>query len=45
MAKIFRTHNAPGSSFTSISFDDRGEHLITTAEDETLQLFGARNGK
>ncbi|KNZ54073.1 hypothetical protein VP01_3050g1 [Puccinia sorghi] len=44
MAKVFRTHNAAGSSFTSISFDDRGEHLITTAEDETLQLFGARNG-
>ncbi|PLW48667.1 hypothetical protein PCANC_04894 [Puccinia coronata f. sp. avenae] len=45
MAKVFRTHNSAGSSFTSISFDDRGEHLITTAEDETLQLFGARNGK
>ncbi|KAI9604473.1 hypothetical protein KEM48_000708 [Puccinia striiformis f. sp. tritici PST-130] len=43
--KGFRTHNAAGSSFTSISFDDKGEHLITTAEDESLQLFGARNGK
>lgn len=45
MAKVFRTHNAIGSSFTSLCFDDRGEHLITTSEDETLQLFGARNGK
>ncbi|KAH9455069.1 hypothetical protein MJO28_012569 [Puccinia striiformis f. sp. tritici] len=45
MAKVFRTHNTAGSSFTSISFDDKGEHLITTAEDESLQLFGARNGK
>ncbi|POV99482.1 hypothetical protein PSHT_13530 [Puccinia striiformis] len=36
--------NTAGSSFTSISFDDKGEHLITTAEDESLQLFGARNG-
>ncbi|CAH7677265.1 WD40-repeat-containing domain protein [Phakopsora pachyrhizi] len=45
MAKIFRTHNSSGLPFTSLCFDDRGENLITTAEDETLQLFGARNGK
>ncbi|KAI7963088.1 hypothetical protein MJO28_001182 [Puccinia striiformis f. sp. tritici] len=45
MVKVFRTHNTAGSSSTSISFDDEGEHLIATAEDESLQLFGARNGK
>ncbi|POW08465.1 hypothetical protein PSTT_07510 [Puccinia striiformis] len=45
MVKVLKTHNAAGSSSTSISFDDEGEHLIATAEDESLQLFGARNGK
>ncbi|KAG0141554.1 hypothetical protein CROQUDRAFT_663648 [Cronartium quercuum f. sp. fusiforme G11] len=45
ISKVFRGHNTGGRPFTSVSFDDKGEHLITTGEDETLQLFGARNGK
>ncbi|EGG04001.1 uncharacterized protein MELLADRAFT_49323 [Melampsora larici-populina 98AG31] len=45
ISKVFRGHNTGCRPFTSLSFDDKGEHLITTGEDETLQLFGARNGK
>jgi COMPASS component SWD2 len=42
---VFRKHNEEGKSFTSLSFDDKGEFVITAAEDETLQLFNARTGK
>ncbi|MBW0510606.1 hypothetical protein O181_050321 [Austropuccinia psidii MF-1] len=45
LSKLFRTHNASGSSFESLSFDDKGDHLITTANDETLQLFNTREAK
>lgn len=44
-SRIFRKHNEPTKSFTSLSFDDRGEWLITANEDETLQLFDCRKGK
>ncbi|GAA5884269.1 hypothetical protein JCM6882_002203 [Rhodosporidiobolus microsporus] len=44
-AKVFRTHCEQGKSFTSLSFDGRGEMLITSGEDETMQLFDVRSGK
>jgi COMPASS component SWD2 len=44
-ARVFRKHNEPGRSFTSLSFDDKGDQLITSGEDETIQLFNARTGK
>ncbi|ORY56807.1 WD40 repeat-like protein [Leucosporidium creatinivorum] len=44
-ARVFRKHNEAGRSFTSLSFDDKGEQLITAGEDETIQLFNARTGK
>ncbi|BGP20720.1 hypothetical protein JCM10213_001036 [Rhodosporidiobolus nylandii] len=44
-AKVFRSHNEAGKSFTSLSFDARGELLITSGEDETMQLFDVRSGK
>lgn len=44
-ARVFRKHLDPGRSFTSLSFDDKGELLLTAADDETMQLFNARTGK
>ncbi|GAA5983746.1 hypothetical protein JCM11641_001742 [Rhodosporidiobolus odoratus] len=44
-AKVFRSHNAAEKSFTSLSFDSKGEMLITSGEDETMQLFDVRSGK
>jgi WD40 repeat protein len=44
-AKVFRNHNDPSKQFTSLSFDSRGEYLITSNQDETLQLFDVRSGK
>ncbi|GAA5837696.1 hypothetical protein JCM11251_002298 [Rhodosporidiobolus azoricus] len=44
-SKVFRTHCEQGKSFTSLSFDGRGEMLITSGEDETMQLFDVRSGK
>ncbi|GAA6010991.1 hypothetical protein JCM10207_005460 [Rhodosporidiobolus poonsookiae] len=44
-AKVFRNHNENGKMFTSLSFDHRGEMLITSGEDETMQLFDVRSGK
>ncbi|GAA5830433.1 hypothetical protein JCM3766R1_002717 [Sporobolomyces carnicolor] len=44
-AKVFKKHCEEGKQFTSLSFDDRGELLMTSAEDETMQLFDARSGK
>lgn len=44
-SRVFRKHNEPGRSFTSLSFDDKGEFVISAAEDETMQLFNAKTGK
>ncbi|GAA6060873.1 hypothetical protein JCM10212_006253 [Sporobolomyces blumeae] len=44
-AKVFKKHNEPDRSFTSLGFDDKGELLITSGEDETMQLFDVRSGK
>ena len=44
-SKVFRVHNEPFKSYTSLSFDDRGEYCVTSAQDETLQLFNCKNGK
>ncbi|GAA5874754.1 hypothetical protein JCM1840_000424 [Sporobolomyces johnsonii] len=44
-AKVFRKHNEQGKSFTSLDFDDKGDMLITSGEDESMQLFDARQGK
>ncbi|BGO96079.1 hypothetical protein NBRC10512_007189 [Rhodotorula toruloides] len=45
LSKVFKSHNEQGKSYTSLSFDDRGEMLITSGEDETMQLFDVRTGK
>ncbi|KAL8279850.1 hypothetical protein RQP46_007700 [Phenoliferia psychrophenolica] len=44
-ARVFQKHLEPGKSFTSLSFDDKGELLLTAADDETMQLFNAKTGK
>ncbi|GAA5869258.1 hypothetical protein JCM8547_005179 [Rhodosporidiobolus lusitaniae] len=44
-AKVFRSHNEQGKAFTSLGFDSRGEMLITSGEDETMQLFDVKTGK
>ncbi|GAA99284.1 uncharacterized protein L969DRAFT_86512 [Mixia osmundae IAM 14324] len=33
-----------GKSFTSLCFDDHGDHLITSSDDETMQLYDCRTG-
>ena len=32
-------------SITGISFDDRGDQVITAGEDETFRLYGCKSGK
>jgi len=44
-AKVFRDRIAEGKSFTSLSFDDKGEQVVTAGEDETIQLFSCKSGK
>lgn len=44
-AKVLTEHIEPGSSFTSLDFDDKGEFLITSATDEAMQLYNCRTGK
>jgi len=44
-AKVFKKHAEEGKSYTSMGFDNKGEHLITSGEDETMQLFDVRSGK
>ncbi|GAA6006731.1 hypothetical protein JCM11491_003162 [Sporobolomyces phaffii] len=43
-AKVFKKHCEEGKQFTSMGFDDKGDLLITSAEDESMQLFDARTG-
>ncbi|GAA5989856.1 hypothetical protein JCM5350_006589 [Sporobolomyces pararoseus] len=44
-AKVFKKHIEEGKQFTSMGFDDRGELLITSADDESMQLFDVKAGK
>ena len=39
-------HNcAPGSTITSLDFDDTGEWLIAACDDETIQMYDCKLGK
>ena len=41
-----RPSSSNGSrSITGISFDDRGDQVITAGEDETFRLYGCKSGK
>lgn len=41
-----RSNHVPDTrQITGISFDDRGDHLITAAEDETFRLYHCKTGK
>ena len=42
-SKVFTTHNS--APFSSLSFDGKGDFLITAAEDETMQLYNCKTGK
>lgn len=44
-SKVFKKHNQNGKPFTAISFEDRGEFVITSAQDDTMQLFNCKTGK
>ncbi|KDE07220.1 hypothetical protein MVLG_02443 [Microbotryum lychnidis-dioicae p1A1 Lamole] len=44
-SKVFRKHIEVDKQYTSLSFDDKGEFLVTAAEDETMQIFNVRTGK
>ncbi|KAF9453458.1 hypothetical protein P691DRAFT_43579 [Macrolepiota fuliginosa MF-IS2] len=39
-----RTNNGP-RHITGITFDDRGDTLVTSAEDETFRLWSCKTGK
>ncbi|GAA6057334.1 hypothetical protein JCM3770_001097 [Rhodotorula araucariae] len=43
-AKVFKAHNDKDTTYTSLDFDDSGGYLLTSAEDECMQLFDARTG-
>lgn len=40
-----RMPNAGPRHITGISFDDRGDQVITAAEDETFRLYSCKSGK
>jgi len=44
-AKVFRDQVKKDNSVTSLSFDDRGELLVTAAEDDYLHVYDTRKGK
>jgi COMPASS component SWD2 len=45
-AKVFSTgYIEPEANFTSLCFDDRGELLLSSAEDETLQIWSCTSGR
>ncbi|KAF8525822.1 WD40-repeat-containing domain protein [Hysterangium stoloniferum] len=44
-ASQVRQHSTQPRHITSISFDDRGETLITAGEDETFRLYNCKTGK
>ncbi|GAA5902270.1 WD-repeat containing protein SWD2 [Sporobolomyces salmoneus] len=44
-AKVFKKHCEEGKQYTSLSFDRKGELLMTSADDESMQLFDAKSGK
>lgn len=46
-AKVFKSpeYMQQGRQFTSIDFDDRGEHCVAVGQDETIHLWNVRTGK
>ncbi|KAF4613644.1 hypothetical protein D9613_007874 [Agrocybe pediades] len=40
-----KTSNPPSRSITGITFDDRGDQLLTAGEDETFKLYSCKSGK
>jgi COMPASS component SWD2 len=40
-----RSANTGPRHITGISFDDRGDQVITAAEDETFRLYNCKTGK
>lgn len=40
-----RPSNSAPRHITGISFDDRGDQVITAAEDETFRLYSCKTGK
>lgn len=44
-AKVFRTQNRKDKAITSLSYDDRGDLLLTSAEDDYLFVYDARKGR
>lgn len=43
-SKAFRDRVSAGAYFTSLCFDDKGEHLITAADDGSINLYNCRKG-
>jgi COMPASS component SWD2 len=39
------SQNAGPKSITGISFDDRGDQIVTAADDETFRLYNCKTGK
>ena len=44
-ANTSRVQNGSPRQITGISFDDRGDQLITAGEDETFRLYSCKTGK
>ena len=44
-AKVFTEQIQKNTQITSLSFDDKGENLVTAGEDETIQLYNCKTGK
>lgn len=44
-AKVFTEQVQKNTQITSLSFDDKGEFLVTAGQDETIQLFNCKTGK
>src|SRR5882762_11817535 len=40
-----RAQNTGPRHITGISFDDRGDQIVTAAEDETFRLYNCKTGK
>jgi COMPASS component SWD2 len=41
---VARSHQGP-RHITAITFDDRGDQVLTAAEDETFRLYNCKTGK
>ncbi|CED84100.1 Histone H3 (Lys4) methyltransferase complex and RNA cleavage factor II complex, subunit SWD2, partial [Phaffia rhodozyma] len=44
-AKVFPTAVEPGSTITSITFDDMGDNCVTSGDDDAFKLWNCRTGK